>query len=189
MLQRGPVPDAFSFNSAMDACKSLAGSDHCTSWPWALWLLRELRQSRRIKPDVVTFNTAASACERGSFWAGALALLTEMRSLNLPSTPISYKTVMAACERASEWRVALAVLEAMHQHGHQLEFTGYRAALLAVCASGRVDEGLALFRGMAQEGLVQLWQISERFAVDLHGLPTEVARLAVFAALFDMAEQ
>ena len=46
-------------------------------WEEALGLLQEMVH-KLLTPNVVSFNAAMSACEKGKQWEGALGLLHEM---------------------------------------------------------------------------------------------------------------
>ncbi|CAE7285845.1 KCR1 [Symbiodinium natans] len=174
------TPDVVSYNAAMDACKtSLEG--HCDSWPWALLLFDLLGQEEGVCPNAVSVNSAADACGRGSFWEGAVALLAEASA----PTAITYLTVLSACERAAAWQAAVAVLEDMGQHGQRWDTEVYTQGSLALAAAGRVAEALALYREILDAGSFPLWREHEAHTIDLHRLPSQLARLAVTASMLD----
>ena len=60
----------------------------------ALHLL-EMRRFR-LEPDVTSYNTATSACEKGRNWEQAPSLLPEMLRFWLERDVISYNVAMSA---------------------------------------------------------------------------------------------
>ena len=74
-------------------------------WEKALDLLQEMT-SNGIKPNVISYNTAISACEKGNQWEKALDLLQEMTSNGIKPDVISYNAAISACEKGSQWEKA-----------------------------------------------------------------------------------
>ena len=86
-------------------------------------LVKVLTPSRSIKfkrsnltliPDVVSYSTAISACEKGKRWQEALQLLLEMlqEMLHRSLTPnvVSHSAAISACEKGKHWEEALCLL-------------------------------------------------------------------------------
>eukprot|EP00913_Durusdinium_trenchii_P020403 g19167.t1 len=61
----------------------------------------------------VTYNSLIAACQRGSLWQCALAVLKDLES-TLQSSVISYSSCLSALER-SQWSKALNLWEAMEE--------------------------------------------------------------------------
>ena len=74
MRTRGRQPDVISLQRGHLGVREGTGSGSV-----ALSLLeRDARCARGVEPDVISFNAAISACEKGGQWERALALLDEM---------------------------------------------------------------------------------------------------------------
>ena len=58
-------------------------------------VLAEMR-ARGIEPNVISYNAAISACEKGSQWERALELLGEMRTRGVEPNVINYNTALRA---------------------------------------------------------------------------------------------
>ena len=95
-------------------------------------------QRRGLQPDVITWNAAISACEKGAQWERALELFEEMQRRGLQ--PITWSAVqrsgnerwscsrrcsrrvepdfitwstISACEKGAQWERALELFEEM----------------------------------------------------------------------------
>ena len=66
-----------------------------------------------MTPDVVSYNAAISACEKGKQWEGALTLLQEMVRLVITPGVVSFSAATSACEKGTQWEGALSLLQAM----------------------------------------------------------------------------
>ena len=61
----------------------------------------------QLSPDVIGYNAATSACQRGPQWERALGALREMAQVHLEADLISYDTAMSACEKSQRWERAV----------------------------------------------------------------------------------
>ena len=80
--------------------------------PWRVTWRRTmflLHSSRHV--DIISFNTAIRACEKGSQWQQALSLMSEARHRHLQVDVICYNAVMAACSEGTQWQVAVGFFE------------------------------------------------------------------------------
>ena len=64
-------------------------------------------RSSQLEPNVISYNSAISACEKGQQWEQALRLLLEMRSSRLEPNVISYNSAISACSKGQQWEQAL----------------------------------------------------------------------------------
>lgn len=81
--------------------------------PWRVTWRRTmflLHSSRHI--DIISFNIAIRACEKGSQWQQALSLMSEARHRHLQVDVICYNAVMAACSEKTQWQVAVGLFQA-----------------------------------------------------------------------------
>ena len=56
-----------------------------------------------VLPDVITYNAAISACEKGEQWQQVLRILAEMRSVSVLPDVITYNAAISACEKSEQW--------------------------------------------------------------------------------------
>lgn len=62
--------------------------------------------ARQIAGDVVAFNAALCALDRGSQWQEALMMLEDMSQMRLKRSLASYGAVISACGDAFQWEAA-----------------------------------------------------------------------------------
>lgn len=60
-----------------------------------------------LKPDVISFTAAISACGSGGSAEDAVAIFREMDGAGVPPNVITHNSVMAACVTAGRWEKAL----------------------------------------------------------------------------------
>lgn len=65
----------------------------------AALLLFEEVWSRHLKPDVISYSAALSACQKGEQWLAALTLLKEMRNQTIRPNEATYCTAISASEK------------------------------------------------------------------------------------------
>ena len=72
-------------------------------------------RQRRLEPDVITYNSSISSCEKGRQWLAALRLLRQMRQRRLEPNVITYSSSISSCEKGQQWVAALELLRQMRQ--------------------------------------------------------------------------
>lgn len=204
MRQRRIDPNMISYSVATSACSK----EH--KWDVALVLLETLR-SERIKPSVDVCNHVIGACEKEGRWEWALRVLQEMAilgpdpnaitnriirrvpfslavqgSLDEPlepedlehdyasrsSQPISQDTSSGQGEPLDAASTSSAKLE-----DHAKEDGQSHSDTIDSASSTSVGGGVSLSYKVTQGGDAK---------IDLHGLPVEVAKIAVQVALEDL---
>eukprot|EP00439_Symbiodinium_sp_Y106_P003853 s7770_g1.t1 len=63
-----------------------------------------------LQADLISYNTAISACGKGSAWQAALLLLGEVSDTRLELDLISYDAAMSACQM-DNWPLTLLLFE------------------------------------------------------------------------------
>ena len=63
-----------------------------------------------MKPDVIGFDAAISACEKGQQWKQASSVLQEMWTSQRTPDVISYNSAISACEKGQQSEQALSLL-------------------------------------------------------------------------------
>jgi len=101
-----------------------------------------------VDPDMITYSSLLSACERAGAVEQAVGLLEKMHSQGLTGPPQMYNSVIAAC--GIRWKPALEAFLGMQCAG--VEVTAQSATLLmaSLCAAKQRDHALALLRQVAQ---------------------------------------
>merc|ERR1711966_109308 len=110
----------------------------------ALLLLKQMRRTG-IQPDVVTYNAAISACEKGGKWEKALSLHKEMRGDGLKPNVISYSAAISACQKGTQLEEALSLLEEMCEEGIKPNVVTYTALIQACASAGQSITALEIF--------------------------------------------
>merc|ERR1719359_2313321 len=55
-----------------------------------------------MKPNVITYNSTISACEKGQEWIMAMTLLREMQQWHMKPDVITYSSSISACEKGQQ---------------------------------------------------------------------------------------
>ena len=87
-----------------------------------------------IKPDVVSYSAAISACGKGRQWKVALSLIKQMRSVGIKLNIVSYNASIQACASAGQPIKALEIFHEVQENA-TLDHITYNAILDAVCSS------------------------------------------------------
>merc|ERR1712039_270496 len=76
-------------------------------------LLSEM-QCHKLENDIISYNSAISACEKGQQWMVALSLLFEIHTSNaLQPDGLSYNSAILACAKSYQWMLAFSLLDIM----------------------------------------------------------------------------
>ena len=99
-------------------------------------------REQRVQPNVITYNAAMSACEKGDSWQSAFSLFAEMVNLNISHSVVSYGAAIAACRRASDWERALDLVWKLDAPNHII----YSSAMEALLEAERWQLALVLWK-------------------------------------------
>ncbi|CAE7150636.1 unnamed protein product [Symbiodinium necroappetens] len=125
----------------------------CNVWVQAVALLEDAR-AERLELQVITYNAAISACEKGSQWPLAIALLAELPQVALDHDVISFNAAISACGRGSQWAVAAALLRQLQETDMQLTVITYGAAISAAEKGQQWEWALKLLSEMRGQRLL-----------------------------------
>ena len=109
--------------------------------------------SSGIKPDVISYSAAISACEKGSQWEKALGLLQDMTCRGIKPDVISYSAAISACEKGSQWEKALGLLQDMTCRGIKPDVISYSAAISTCEKGSQWEKALGLLQEMTSHGI------------------------------------
>ena len=101
-------------------------------------------RSSQLEPNVISYNSAISACSKGQQWEQALNLLSEMRSSWLQPDVISYHSAISACDKGRQWEQALRLLLEMRSSRLEPNVMSYNSAISA-CDKGQQWEQALIF--------------------------------------------
>eukprot|EP00747_Dinoflagellata_sp_TGD_P122231 gnl/TRDRNA2_/TRDRNA2_173576_c1_seq18.p2 gnl/TRDRNA2_/TRDRNA2_173576_c1~~gnl/TRDRNA2_/TRDRNA2_173576_c1_seq18.p2 ORF type:complete len:121 (-),score=35.12 gnl/TRDRNA2_/TRDRNA2_173576_c1_seq18:568-930(-) len=104
-----------------------------------------------LKPNVVTYSAAISACEKGQQPEKALELLHQMQERKLVPDVVAYSAAISSCERGTKPEKALELVREMQHRQLVPEVITYSAAIGA-CQEWR--HALDLMTEMKQQALV-----------------------------------
>ncbi|CAE8623684.1 unnamed protein product, partial [Polarella glacialis] len=92
--------------------------------------------SKSQSPDVVSYNAAVNACEKGRTWERAIGLVQEMlRGGGVAPDIITFNSAISACEKAQQWEIALSLVAVLTSQGLSPDRVTFNAALSA-CSGG-----------------------------------------------------
>ena len=96
----------------------------------ALQLLREM-QRQSVKPDVISYNAAISACEKGAQPEQAVQLLRAMQQQSVEPDVIRCSASISACEKRARPEQALRLLREMERQSVEPHVISYNDAFSA----------------------------------------------------------
>ena len=64
-------------------------------------------QERGVEPDVITWNAAISACEKGGQWERAMELFQKMQERRVVPNVITWSAAISACEKSGAVQEAI----------------------------------------------------------------------------------
>ena len=132
-------------------------------------LLEEMKK-RGIRPTVITYTAAISACSNGGQWRKALLLLEAMKKHNTSPDLITLKTAIEACFRAGRYSNALRLVENTGAENlvEADRFSNPRISLLST------------------ENMASCGNVQKKSTLDLHGRTLAVACMLVCKVLIDL---
>ncbi|CAE7622073.1 unnamed protein product [Symbiodinium sp. CCMP2456] len=180
--QRGMQPDTVTSGTVVTACVSgtqwqrilqqrlhgtglvtLNAAISCEGWRESLFLAQLAATGEfGCHADTITFNTAASVCEKARRWEEAVLLLEALQDFRLSPDACTYNAALSACEKCSQWEKALQILFRMTDKRVTPDIISYNAAT-AACESSW-ESALALMHAM-QGGHIAPDQISYHSAI------------------------
>ena len=113
-------------------------------------------QAHGLERNVISYNAAISACEKGSQWQEALELLAEMQAQGLEPNVISYSAAISACEKGEQWEKSLFLLTIMPQSILQPCVICYQSAVLACSKAFQWRQSLQLFQDMVNLNMLKV---------------------------------
>eukprot|EP00397_Hematodinium_sp_SG-2012_P002945 GEMP01002953.1.p1 GENE.GEMP01002953.1~~GEMP01002953.1.p1 ORF type:complete len:999 (-),score=289.81 GEMP01002953.1:1454-4450(-) len=175
------LQSAFAYNCAIHACVN--------QWEIACGVLDRMRNAQ-VRPDVVSYNVAISACGNAAKWEHALRLVTDMRLQRVVPDVITYSASISACDKGKQWACAVRILRAMEADGVRADAIAYSAAISACETAGQHRVGMNLYREASERHkLFQHWreEDSTKLQVDFHDFRLAEAKAALRVIMNDFA--
>ena len=79
-------------------------------------------QGAKLPPNVISFSSAISACEKSGQWQHALSLLRDMAQLRVAANPITYNAAIGSCARCGQWQHAELLLRELQQEADLISY-------------------------------------------------------------------
>ena len=104
-----------------------------------------------IKPNVITFTTLISCCQRAGRWKRAMQFFTEMEEAGVRPDLKAYNSIISACSRGARWEDAWDICSTMRRSGMPPNTRTYNA-LISACERAREPErALEAYHRMTRE--------------------------------------
>ena len=110
-------------------------------------------------PDVITYNSLISACEKGHKIDKAMELLAEMKGRGVEPNVTTYTVLISACVKGHEVEVLLELLAELYlQPGAPATSCSQMQALVVRARKGqKIDLAMSLFAEMQMHQLEMQW--------------------------------
>ncbi|KAK3262832.1 hypothetical protein CYMTET_28338, partial [Cymbomonas tetramitiformis] len=106
-----------------------------------------------VEPNVITYNSLISACEKGGQWEKALEVFAGMKKAGVEPNVITYSSLISACEKGGQWEKALEVFAGMKKAGVEPDVITYNSLISACEKGGQWEKALEVFAGMKKAGV------------------------------------
>ncbi|CAJ1397127.1 unnamed protein product [Effrenium voratum] len=135
LLVHMDVPDLTCHNATLTALGRAARWQHSALLLFGDW---------SVRPDVISYNAAIDAFEKGTQWQLAMHCF----SLHEKPNEISFGAGISACEKGGQWQSALALLRQMGRKQLRPGLVVYNAAISACEKLSQWQSALSLFRAI-----------------------------------------
>ncbi|CAE8638250.1 unnamed protein product, partial [Polarella glacialis] len=120
------------------ACSAAMGG---RNWRISLSLLRQMR-GFSCEPNLITWNTLITSCEKGGQWALAGQFFELIRSRGCTPNIVSYGAGIASWGRGQEWQLALKLLGLLREASIETSAIAVNSAISAA-SGGSSDDKLS----------------------------------------------
>lgn len=101
-----------------------------------------------VKPNVITFTTLISCCQRAGQWKRARQYFTEMEQEGIRPDVKAYNSLLSACSRGARWEEAWDICSSMRRSDVQPNVRTYNALISACSRAGEPERALEAYRRM-----------------------------------------
>ena len=175
------TPNSADYTAAIAVCGKHGRVEH------AMELHADMKISG-VRPDVRSYTALISACGNGMKWKEAVRMFQDMRALGLKPDVITYSALISALAKGSQWEEALRVFREMRERGLEPDVITYSALLSVLVGCYQWDVANSVFEDALTDGSLVLTMNLDRCVIDLHGLCSAVAKLAVCRVMRQVGE-
>ena len=104
-----------------------------------------------ISPNVVTYTTLISCCQRGGQWARGMGLFRELEQLGVEMDMKLVNAMISACAKGAKWEDAWAITSSARRMGLRPNTRTYNALISACEKAGQADRALEVFERMCKD--------------------------------------
>jgi len=104
--------------------------------------------------NVIAFNAAISACDKGLQWERALGLLSELERRVLQPDFVSLSSSVSSCEKGWQWELTIALLEVMQSSTTETDGIFVSAALGACGKVGALKQVMKFVSDVQRVGRI-----------------------------------
>lgn len=158
-------PEVVTFSTAISSCGS------CDRWREALELFE------RCDADVIAFNAAISACEKGG-WEVAFHLLNLLKLRSLRENLTTYNSILSVCGRSREWQRALELFSSLQLR----DVISYNACITACGQVSQWQHALFLMSELGAQGAADVVTCSASIDAFSNASLWQLALLTFFQA-------
>eukprot|EP00899_Mesostigma_viride_P015589 jgi/Mesvir1/24030/Mv10769-RA.3 len=106
-----------------------------------------------VVPDVITYSSLITACERVGDAQLALQLFRDMCERGIAPDVVVYSALVSACNKGECWQECLMVLRHMAENGVPPNEYTYTACIDALGRAGQLDQAIAIYDEMRGRGI------------------------------------
>jgi len=111
--------------------------------------LMETMRKKGIQPDIFTYGSIITACDKVGDWEKALAFLKEMECCGIEPNVICFTSAISACGKVGKWKEAMDLLSKIPDPN----MISFGAAITACGISGQWQKALKLFSDMQERNI------------------------------------
>lgn len=104
-----------------------------------------------VKPNVITYTTLISCCQRAGKWKRAMQYFTEMEEAGVRPDLKACNSLISACSRGARWEEAWDICSSMRRSDVQPNVRTYNALISACERAGQPERALEAYRRMQKE--------------------------------------
>ena len=97
----------------------------------------------KVQPNLITFNAAISACEKGREWKKALSVIDGMLNVSVEPDIVSFNAALSACYKTTQWQHSLGLFNALPKADIIPDVLSFTVAISTFEQSGRVNSSFA----------------------------------------------
>lgn len=134
-------PDVISFNTLISAMGP--------RWEAGIAILKEAK-SWLIIPNMISFNSAISTCDKAGEWQLAISLMEEASQARLFPGIVTFNSCINACQESSSWTISLQLFHAMPMRRLKPDVISFTSAIGVLSQAGLWQKACHLLEDMLE---------------------------------------